>query len=121
MTSGELGKKGEFLAEQNYLKDGYVTLEKNYKTRVGEIDLILTFASSVIFSEVKTRSTTLLDAPRAAVDKRKQGKIIRAAEEFLMNYPKWNDYIIRFDVVEVIYKNENDYTLNRLENAFQIE
>lgn len=121
MTQGELGNLGEFLAEQDYIKDGYVVLAKNYTTRAGEIDLILTFGSSLIFSEVKTRKSISFNAPREAVDKRKQNKIITATQEFLMNYPEWDEKIIRFDVVEVVCSSKEKHQLNRLENAFVVE
>lgn len=121
MTQSELGKVGELLAEKDYVKDGYITIEKNYRTRAGEIDLIVTHGSSLIFSEVKARKNDRMGAPREAVGYKKQARIIKAAQEFLANNPAYNEFVIRFDVVEILCKSKDNYELTRIQNAFEAQ
>ena len=72
----------------------------------------------ICFVEVKTRSVNSLDRPAAAVDYRKQRRIITTAEHFLMSFP--SDLQPRFDVAEVITDNGKVTDFNFIENAFDL-
>lgn len=106
------GKKGEIKAVLFLKKHGYKILETNFKNKIGEIDIIAEKDGVIVFIEVKNRSTYRFGRPIEAVDFRKQNKIKKVAEIYLMIKNKYyND--VRFDVVEV--SNDN---LKHIENAF---
>ncbi len=106
------GKKGEIKAVLFFKKHGYKILETNFKNKIGEIDIIAEKDGVIVFIEVKNRSTYRFGRPIEAVDFRKQSKIKKVAEIYLMIKNKYyND--VRFDVVEV--SNDN---LEHIENAF---
>lgn len=95
-----LGQKGEAIAAQYYRQRGYLLLAHGYRTRLGELDLVLYKDGTVVFAEVKTRSGIQKGAPAEAVNDPKQRRLIRAAQQFLQQSP-YADCPARFDVVEV--------------------
>lgn len=95
-----LGQRGEAVAAQYYKQRGYLLLAHGYRTRMGELDLVLYKDGAVIFAEVKTRAGRQKAAPAAAVDIHKQRRLILAAQLFLQQSP-YADCPARFDVVEV--------------------
>ena len=100
MNSKKLGEKGEELAASVLKEKGYDILVRNYITKVGEIDIIAKKADTLVFCEVKTRMSDILGEGREAVDERKQEKIRRCAEIFLMN--TWIPYdYCEFHVIEI--------------------
>ncbi len=111
------GKLGEEIAEK-YLKSlAYTILEKNYRIKMGEIDIIAMKKDILVFVEVKTRSSINYGYPCEAVNRKKQIKIIKTA----LHYIKSNgmgDYQIRFDIIEVYFKGKGK--INHIENAFCI-
>ena len=96
----DIGRKGEALAAKYYMRRGYLLLNHNYRTRMGELDLVLYKDGQLVFAEVKTRTGAMLDRPAAAVDARKQHCLVLAAQQYLQRSP-YGDAAIRFDVVEV--------------------
>lgn len=97
----------------NFLKDkGYRIIQTNYKTKFGEIDIIAFKDGVIVFVEVKRRSTLAFGRPIEAVDFRKQQKIRKVAEIYLMLKKKF-DANCRFDVIEVLGDK-----INHVENAF---
>lgn len=98
--ANELGRKGEAIAARYYRERGYLLLGHNYRTRMGELDLILYKDGMIVFAEVKTRRGVTIDTPAAAVDCHKQRRLSLAAQSYLQNSP-FSDAIVRFDVVEV--------------------
>lgn len=95
-----LGKKGEELAIAQLQKLKYKILEKNYKCPLGEMDLIARDKNTLVFIEVKTRSTKDFGGPAAAVDLRKQRQLSKVALHYL-NQKKLNNIPARFDVVAI--------------------
>lgn len=87
-------------------------LEKNYRTHVGEADIICFKDGYVVFVEVKTRVNDEFGAPSEAVDIKKQRKYIKVAEEYLIRTEK-TDSMVRFDVIEI-----ESGKINHIENAF---
>jgi putative endonuclease len=94
-----LGKQGEELAVAFLRKKGLRILERNYKTPLGEIDIIAEAAGTVVFVEVKTRTDTSFGLPFEAVDARKQEKLRKVALLFLKRLRR--DAPSRFDVVSI--------------------
>ncbi len=95
-----LGKQGEELAAAELKKLKFKILERNYKCRVGEIDIIARERDTLVFVEVKTRATADFGGPAAAVTIHKQRQLSRAALTYL-SQKKLTDIPARFDVVTV--------------------
>ena len=94
------GRNGEEMAVEYLLIKGYDILEKNYKNRFGEIDIIALDKKTLVFIEVKTRNTMLYGLPADAVDSRKQGRIGRVALSYISD-KKYVNHPCRFDVLSI--------------------
>lgn len=113
-----VGKYGE-IAAANYLRRHHYKLyDVNYRSRFGEIDLIMTKGRYIVFIEVKTRSENSIAEPAEFVDAAKQQKMIQTARCFL-SQSKTN-FQPRFDVVEVFFENGSIKSVKHLENAFTL-
>ena len=108
-----LGRIGEKKAEKFLRKKRYKIIEKNYKTKFAECDLIALYGNLLVFIEVKTRSSVAYGNPADAVDFNKQRKYVKLAEYFIACNSEYKNFAVRFDVVEVL----ND-EINHIEGAF---
>jgi putative endonuclease len=114
-----LGKEGERIAEEYLLKTkGYTLVERNYRCRTGEVDLIVLDRKVVVFVEVKTRSHHRFGSPLEAVAPRKQQKMIRAAQ-FFLHQKKLDHRDARFDVVGISWAARAP-VVEHIRNAFEI-
>jgi putative endonuclease len=113
-----LGKEGEDRAAQFLVKQGYRILERNYRTRNGEIDLITLHEGAVVFVEVKTRTNDAYGAPELAVNARKQGRMIKAALGYI-KYKKLHQVPCRFDVVAI--SSSAGQPVELIQNAFEMD
>ena len=109
-----LGRAGEKLAVDFLRKKGFKILKTNYKSPVGEIDIIAEDKSAIVFIEVKTRSSDNYGSPCESVDSKKQEKYYKIATYYLQKEKKI-DSECRFDVVEI----ENGQ-INHIFNAFGV-
>ena len=100
-------KAAKFLKEQKYK-----IIKRNYKNKLGEIDIIAKQKDTIVFVEVKTRTDEKYGFAAEAVDTKKQQKIRNVA---VLYAQKYNITDMRFDVVEV-YLNEEK--INHIVNAF---
>ena len=99
----ELGKYGEDKACEYLLKTGYCILARNYRTRLGEIDIIAVKEQIISFIEVKTRQSCVFGRPVEAVTKAKQRKIHLCAEAYLQDCHLLESMPqLSFDVIEII-------------------
>ncbi len=114
-----LGQKGEELAVGFLKKNGYKILLKNFKTKLGEIDIVGLDRDTYCFVEVKTRSSLKCGEPKEAVSFFKQRQISKAALLFLKENHLL-DAKARFDVVSIIY-SDNVPTFDLIKNAFELE
>ncbi len=113
-----LGRSGEDRAAKLLAKLGYRVLERNYRTRQGEIDLIALDGDTVVFVEVKTRMGDAYGAPELAVDQRKQGRMVKAALGYLKQ-KKLHQMASRFDVVAIT--GAGDGRVEVIRNAFEMD
>lgn len=113
-----LGALGESMAAADYRKDGYEMVAANYRTRQGEVDLIVRKEKLYVFAEVKTRSPGAIAAPRESVTRHKRQRILLAARMFLSER-ELGDVPVRLDVVEVLADGDGGFSVHRLENAFE--
>lgn len=102
MDYRKLGMQGEGIAAQMLEAKGYHILERNYRCRLGEIDIVAERHGEMIFVEVKTRSTGKFGRPAEAVTEEKLYRMQRAAKHYVL-FHSLTDVNVRFDVVEVYY------------------
>ncbi len=99
-----LGRRGEDLAHR-YLKNaGFSVLARNYRPNAGEIevDIVARDGETLVFVEVKTRSTAEFGSPDRAIDPEKQKRIIAAARSYaLRSGTDWSK--VRFDTVSIVF------------------
>lgn len=112
MQKRAIGVKGETQAIQYLQKNGYLVRERNYKNKIGEIDIIAIDGDYTCFIEVKKRETKVFGLPREAVTYQKQQKIRKTATYYMLKN-KLFDSPVRFDVIDIL---GDDITL--IKNAF---
>lgn len=113
------GSWGEALALQYLKKHGYTAVSMGYRSRYGEIDIIVKDAQYIVFVEVKLRKSDSFAAAREFVDNNKQERLRKTALLWLSRYD--TPLQPRFDVIEIYAPYGTDTKkpqLNHLENAF---
>lgn len=114
-----IGQSGEELAAVYLELSGYLILYRNYRCKLGEIDIIAEKDDVLTFVEVKTRTTTIAGNPAEAVTFRKQQKIRRTAQYYMMcrgileNMP-----VLSFDVIEIVKSDNKIMFLNHYPHCF---
>lgn len=117
-TNKVFGAFGESLATEYLTECGYRVLERNFSCRTGEIDIIAIQGDTVVFIEVKTRSSERFGLPSEAVSVTKQRRMVKTALYYLQKNRLF-DYMCRFDVIEIIVDEENNSRINLIKDAFQ--
>ncbi|MBZ0154668.1 MAG: YraN family protein [Alphaproteobacteria bacterium] len=97
-----LGDDGEELAVDYLRNRGCTVLHRNYRTPVGEVDIIVRDRETVVFVEVKARSTLSFGQPFEAVDLRKQAKLRKIALYYLKQ--RGMEAPVRFDVISILFR-----------------
>lgn len=112
----DLGKYGEQLAKAYLEEKGYEILDENWRYERAEVDLIAYLDSVIIFVEVKTRSSTGFGLPEDFVNRAQRKRMANAADEYLelMNH----EGETRFDIISILFKENNRYTIKHIEDAF---
>lgn len=114
------GLWGEQQAERLLKKKGYRILERRFRVKKLEIDLIARSGDCIVFVEVKTRASELFGRPAASVGRAKRDQLSRAAIAWLRQHKLKPPYL-RFDLVEVIgTQAEGLPEIRHIENAFQL-
>jgi putative endonuclease len=111
-------EKGESIAAHHLKKNGYKILEKNYRTKLGEIDIIAKDRDTIVFVEVKSRKTRRFGNPKWAVTPEKQRKISMVALCYLKTTHR-NKEKARFDVVAIISTRDKPQ-IEIIKNAFEL-
>lgn len=112
-----LGYKGENLAVKFLRRSGYKILERNFRLRSGEIDIVAKDGEQLVFVEVKTRSSDNQEFLRTSVNRGKEKRLAKAAAYYL-NKKEYNGLTGRFDVVFVV--NDNGGTkIEHIKDAFK--
>ena len=110
----EIGRKGESIASDYLINNGYTLLEKNYKFHRYEIDIIAKTESTIVFIEVKTRQSYNFGYPEEAVDSRKIDNILECADHYIYQTQWKGD--IRFDIISILL--EPELSIDHIEDAF---
>jgi putative endonuclease len=101
LSNKALGAYGEALVARWYETRGYTVVARNWRCREGEVDLIVALATTVVFCEVKTRSSDAFGVPASAVGWKKQRKLRALAAIWLKTYDV-RPSAVRFDVASVL-------------------
>lgn len=126
-TRRHTGLKGEDEAARFLERSGFEILDKNVRTRIGEIDLVARDGKTLVFVEVKTRRDQPVppegggEPPQAAVNTRKQNRLGKLAASYLKS-KRMRQTPCRFDVVSVILNDEGAVkAIRHIPNAFSVE
>jgi len=111
----ELGKKGEQLAIDFLIKNGYIIRDKNWRFQKAEVDIIAQKGETLAVVEVKTRSSEFFGNPQDFVNPKKIKLLVKAINEYVIS--KDLDVEVRFDIIAILNKN-NQFTIEHLEDAF---
>ncbi|WP_366921651.1 YraN family protein [Metallumcola ferriviriculae] len=112
------GKRGEDAAVLHLKKFGYQIVARNFRCRYGEIDIIARDGDTLVFVEVKSRTSARFGSPFESVDIRKQKKLRQLAVIYLQSV---EEYVgnVRFDVVGVYLTPAGEVTeINVIKHAF---
>jgi len=114
VSTRAIGRDGEEIAAEYLRNNGYRIVEKNYKNRFGEIDVIAKDGNTLVFVEVKTRNTPSYGSPSSAVDSKKQQRIGKVAVTYLTE-KRLTHSPVRFDVVSIC-----DGEIEVIRDAFEL-
>lgn len=115
-ASDALGRLGEDLAAAHLARLGLTVLERNYRSRQGEIDIVARDGNVLVICEVKTRSTDLFGHPLAAVDHRKLRRMRKVAMDWVSERGVWPS-AIRFDVIGIVESSPGRPVLEHLRDV----
>lgn len=102
MNKVEFGRQGEELAAQTLKENGYRILERNLRTRFGEIDLVARDGNILCFVEIRAKKSLRFGWPEESVGRLKQARLVRLAQWYLQRY-RVSGMPIRFDVVSILF------------------
>ncbi|HPT38637.1 MAG TPA: YraN family protein [Candidatus Omnitrophota bacterium] len=114
----EFGRLAENTAVKFLKTKGYKILERNYRNKFGEIDIIAKHKGVVCFLEVKARNTVESGLPQEAVTARKQNQISKVAVDYLKSN-NLLEHAARFDVVGILYLDHRPQ-ISLITNAFEL-
>lgn len=114
-TKAQTGQEGESLAADYLESKGFSILEKNYRHKRSEIDLIVKLNNLLIFVEVKTKTNTSYGNPEIAIDQQKAAKVMEGADYYIQE-SDWKGNV-RFDVISII-KKKSGVEIEHFKDAF---
>jgi putative endonuclease len=117
-STRQRGANAEQLAADFLVKQGYEILQRNFNCKLGEIDIVARHRGELVFVEVRSRHSETALNPVFSVNRRKQEKIIRAAQVYIERYYK-QEPASRFDVVIVTLNDPPSMDL--IANAFTLD
>ena len=117
MTTKKVGDKGEERAVRFLEQKGYEIIERNWRTRSGELDIIAYKNETIVFFEVKTLPHGTLDMIKRELNHQKLERILKTSKRFLLKHREYNNSYVRFDVIvidmpglEPVYHIENAFS-----------
>lgn len=118
-TARTIGDAAEHLALDHLVSRGLELVERNYRCRYGELDLVMLDGRCLVVVEVRCRKRSRFAGAAASIDRFKRRKLMRAAALFLGRHRELCDMPLRFDVVAVDGQTGGEYTLQWLRDAFR--
>ena len=115
-----LGTQAELWAQTYLEKQGLRKANRNFRTRQGEIDLIMYEKNTLVFIEVRLRSNNSHGSAKESINKRKQLRLIKAAQTYLQTEQLWDNVQCRFDAIclDKDPDNNRQYQVEWIRNAF---
>jgi len=113
----DLGFKGEAMALKKIKSLGYKILVQNFRCKLGEIDIIAKDQDTLVFIEVRSKSSEKYGLPYETVNTKKQKKIRRVAEFYLMKNNLYHLYC-RFDVIGIVWQHGDELQMEIIKDAF---
>lgn len=114
----EIGNEGEELACAYLETKGWTIVDRNYFFEHAEVDIVAFDDTTVVFVEVKLRSSTKFGQPMEYVTEEKVQNVFKAAEAWIFER-KMDGYPMRFDIVGIVQKGEEAPNFNHIEDAFR--
>lgn len=114
-----LGRNAEQKALRFLRKNGLHLICKNFRCRLGEIDLIMVEENTIIIVEVRYRKHSRFASAAHSVDRHKQSKLAKTAAIFLGRHPQYAAFRVRFDVVAINQVQDSDCKLQWIKDAFR--
>ncbi|MCH2225146.1 MAG: YraN family protein, partial [Crocinitomicaceae bacterium] len=111
----ELGELGEQLAVDFLVKKGHKLLDRNFKFKKLEIDIVTEFENKIIITEVKTRQNDYLTDPRELISQSKQKGIVKTANHYIQENEI--DLEAQFDLIVIVF-NQKQKEVRHMEDAF---
>lgn len=99
MNTKITGNAGEDMASDYLLENGYSIINRNWRTRAGEIDIIAFKGETIVFIEVKTLPNGTLDMLKRELNYQKLQRIVKTSKRFLQNNRQYSNSYVRFDVI----------------------
>lgn len=118
MDKKAFGTRGEALAKEHFIGRGFIILEENWRFRHLEIDIIAADDKTIVFAEVKTRTSGHPETISDMIDKQKQRNIIIAANAYIEKNEITKE--ARFDVLAITYENDR-FHIDHIVDAFYPE
>ena len=121
MTSKtELGRKAEDSACEYLLSINYIILERNWRYKRAEIDIIAKDINTdtLVFVEVKSKSYTYFGEPESAVSEKKQKLVSDAAAAYMDQISYF--WAVRFDIIGIVFENKSKALISHFKDAFLI-
>ncbi len=115
MKNKHTGDKGETIAANFLQKKGFNLLERNWRYKHLEIDIIASLNLKLHFVEVKTRTNSKFGLPEESVSQTKMNRLKIAAEAYLLQYPEWEK--IQFDVIAIMIEKDKE-TIFLIDDVF---
>lgn len=117
MNTKITGNCGEEKAVKYLIENGYAIIDRNWRTRTGEIDIIGYKEDTLVFFEVKTIPNGTVDMLQRELNQQKFKRIIKTSKRFLLNHREYSNSYIRYDVIvidmpgyESVYHISNAFT-----------
>ena len=117
MNTKERGNRGEEKAASYLISKGFSIIERNWRTKGGEIDIIAYKNDILVFVEVKTLPNGTMDMIQRELNYQKRQRIIKTSKRFLLNHRQYSNSYVRYDVIvidmpgfEEVYHIENAFT-----------
>lgn len=117
--NASVGNRGEELATAFLEQNGFVIIERNFRCKGGEVDIVAREGKTLVFVEVKCRKTLTYGVPQLAVTPFKQRQISKAALTWLAKNHQ-HDTPARFDVIAILLNGEYQHQVEHIRNAFDL-
>jgi putative endonuclease len=117
----QLGRRAEQLAAEFLAAQGLEILERNYRRRLGELDIVARAGGVLVIAEVRTRSSDAFGGAAASVNRGKQRRIVRAAAQLLQERADLARLPVRFDVLVVSALELSSPRIEWIRHAFEAQ